>query len=122
MELDDRHVSHVAFDGSDRMVGETVVGPPIPSLPFLPFLGPFNKFTFGITKSTSADEDKENKARLARFVSAASADPQEEQKKKARAPDRCSDKSKITRKQSKASKHGHENQKSTMLKFQSPKP
>ncbi|GKG12017.1 hypothetical protein Tco_0346254, partial [Tanacetum coccineum] len=41
---------------------------------------------FGITKSMSVDEDKENKARLARFVSAASADPQEEQKKKARAP------------------------------------
>ncbi|GJU01014.1 hypothetical protein Tco_1111352 [Tanacetum coccineum] len=38
-QLDDRHVSHLAFDGSDRMVGETVVGPPIPSPPFLPFLG-----------------------------------------------------------------------------------
>ncbi|GJU99974.1 hypothetical protein Tco_1329245 [Tanacetum coccineum] len=41
------------------------------------------KFTFGITKSMFADEDEENKARLAKFVSAASADPQEEQKKKA---------------------------------------
>ncbi|GJS46772.1 hypothetical protein Tco_0596893 [Tanacetum coccineum] len=38
-QLDDRHVSHLAFDGSDRMVGETVVGPPIPSPPFSPFLG-----------------------------------------------------------------------------------
>ncbi|GKE90564.1 hypothetical protein Tco_1571659 [Tanacetum coccineum] len=38
-QLDDRHVSHLAFDGSDRMVGETVMGPPIPSLPFSPFLG-----------------------------------------------------------------------------------
>ncbi|GJU35848.1 hypothetical protein Tco_1184202 [Tanacetum coccineum] len=45
-QLDDRHVSHLAFDGSDRMVGETVVGPPIPSLPFSPFLGSFNKFTW----------------------------------------------------------------------------
>ncbi|GKC67243.1 hypothetical protein Tco_1099841 [Tanacetum coccineum] len=38
-QLDDRHVSHLAFDGSDRMVGETVVSPSIPSPPFLPFLG-----------------------------------------------------------------------------------
>ncbi|GJS83585.1 phosphoglucan phosphatase DSP4, amyloplastic [Tanacetum coccineum] len=38
-QLDDRHASHLAFDGSDRMVGETVVGPPIPSPPFSPFLG-----------------------------------------------------------------------------------
>ncbi|GJX24858.1 hypothetical protein Tco_0231154 [Tanacetum coccineum] len=38
-QLDDRHVSHLAFDGSNRMVGETVVGPPIPSPPFSPFLG-----------------------------------------------------------------------------------
>ncbi|GJZ89949.1 hypothetical protein Tco_0661876 [Tanacetum coccineum] len=45
-QLDGRHVSHLAFDGSDRMVGETVVGPPIPSLPFSPFLGSFNKFTW----------------------------------------------------------------------------
>ncbi|GKB06742.1 zinc finger, CCHC-type containing protein [Tanacetum coccineum] len=34
----------------------------------------------------------------------------------------CMDKSKITRKQSKASKHGHENQKSTKPKPQSPNP
>ncbi|GKE23965.1 hypothetical protein Tco_1435477 [Tanacetum coccineum] len=33
-QLDDRHVSHLAFDGSDRMVGETIVGLPIPSSPF----------------------------------------------------------------------------------------
>ncbi|GKG11530.1 hypothetical protein Tco_0342930 [Tanacetum coccineum] len=38
-QLDNRHVSHLTFDGSDRMVGETVVGPPIPSPPFSPFLG-----------------------------------------------------------------------------------
>ncbi|GKE10681.1 hypothetical protein Tco_1414232 [Tanacetum coccineum] len=37
-QLDDRHVSHLAFDGSDRMVGEMVMGPPIPSPPFSPFL------------------------------------------------------------------------------------
>ncbi|GKC00851.1 uncharacterized mitochondrial protein-like protein [Tanacetum coccineum] len=36
--------------------------------------------------------------------------------------DRCTDKPKITRKQSKASKHGHENQKSTKPKPQKPKP
>ncbi|GJZ75316.1 hypothetical protein Tco_0639781 [Tanacetum coccineum] len=45
-QLDDRHVSHLAFDGSDRMVGEMVVGPPILSSPFLPFLGSFNKITW----------------------------------------------------------------------------
>ncbi|GJZ96251.1 hypothetical protein Tco_0668585 [Tanacetum coccineum] len=45
-QLDDRHVSYLAFDGSNRMVGETVMGPPIPSLPFSLFLGSFNKFTW----------------------------------------------------------------------------
>ncbi|GKE85425.1 hypothetical protein Tco_1559167, partial [Tanacetum coccineum] len=38
-QLDDRHVFHLAFDGSDRRVGETVVGPLISSPPFSPFLG-----------------------------------------------------------------------------------
>ncbi|GJZ20694.1 hypothetical protein Tco_0557284 [Tanacetum coccineum] len=56
-QLDDRHVSHLAFDGSDRMVGETVVGPPIPSPPFSPFLGTVTEVTATATSPRLGGHD-----------------------------------------------------------------
>ncbi|GJV14929.1 hypothetical protein Tco_1360252 [Tanacetum coccineum] len=51
-----------------------------------------------------------------------SKDPEKPRKEKLEPRVISMDKSKITRKQSKSSKHGHENQKSSKLKPQSPNP